>query len=111
LVRKGSPLLFLVDEIFSGTNSIDRLTASEMLLKVWVGGGCMGIISTHDLALTEIAALFGSKAANAHFQNISEDNPLQFDYLLRPGVSTLRNGIAVARLIGLETPDMATPST
>ena len=55
--RETRPVLFLIDEILSGTNSRDRRVAAEAIVRTLVERGAVGILSTHDLALTELADL------------------------------------------------------
>ena len=51
----GGPVLFLIDEILSGTNSHDCRIAAEAILRALIELGAIGALSTHDLALTELA--------------------------------------------------------
>jgi DNA mismatch repair ATPase MutS len=90
------PVLFLVDEIFSGTNSRDRRIAAEAVVRTLVERGAIGALSTHDLALTEMAG-----AVNVHMGSRSEGDPMDFDYRLKPGVTTESNALAIARLAGV----------
>jgi DNA mismatch repair ATPase MutS len=95
------PVLFLVDEIFSGTNSRDRRTAAEAVVRTLINRGAIGALSTHDLALSEIAddeVLYGE---NVHMGSKGEGNPMDFDYLLKPGVTTEANALAIARMAGV----------
>ena len=52
--RQGA-VLFLLDEILSGTNSHDRRIGAEALLTGLVRAGAIGLVTTHDLALGDIA--------------------------------------------------------
>jgi hypothetical protein len=92
-------VLFLVDEIFSGTNSRDRRIAAEAVVRTLVERGGIGALSTHDLALTEFAE--GLKGVNVHMGARDESNPLDFDYLLKPGVTQEANALAIARMAGV----------
>jgi hypothetical protein len=96
------PLLFLLDELFQGTNSHDRLVGASGVLAQFVEHGAIGLITTHDLALTEIADRFGPRAANVHFEDRYENGELQFDYRLKPGPVTRSNAIALMRAVGLD---------
>jgi DNA mismatch repair ATPase MutS len=64
--------------------------------------GAIGIVTTHDLALTEIIASLGDVIRNKHFQDHVEDGKMLFDYKLREGVVVRSNAIALMRLIGLD---------
>jgi hypothetical protein len=97
----GVPVLFLIDEILSGTNSEDRLVAAEALVKRLVQSGAVGALSTHDLALTSLADSIAPKGANFCMQSADENDPLAFDYRMRLGVCQQRNGWAIVRRMGL----------
>jgi hypothetical protein len=102
-VANGSvPLLFLLDELFQGTNSHDRLVGAAGLLRSLVDRGAIGLITTHDLALTAIADDLSPRAANVHFEDYFEGEEIRFDYRLRPGPVTHSNAIALMRAVGLD---------
>ncbi|MCH7911258.1 MAG: hypothetical protein IIB38_16790 [Candidatus Hydrogenedentes bacterium] len=96
------PLLFLVDEILHGTNSRDRQLGAEAVLKGFIEGGGIGLVTTHDLAITDTARTFGSKAANVHFVDHLEGDRLVFDFKIREGVVQRSNALALMRAIGLK---------
>jgi DNA mismatch repair ATPase MutS len=60
-------VLFLFDELFSGTNSADRLLGAEAVVRTLLDAGAVGLVTTHDLALTGAAGRLGGRAANVHF--------------------------------------------
>jgi hypothetical protein len=95
------PVLFLIDEIFSGTNSRDRRAASEAVVRILVSRGSIGAISTHDLSLAEIAEDPALQGANVHMGSRDGSDPMDFDYLLKPGVTKERNALAIARMAGV----------
>ena len=86
LTRGPLPLLFLLDEIFAGTNSHDRRQGAEAIVAGLVDAGALGLVTTHDLSLTHIAEQLGSRAANVHFADHFENGEMKFDYRLQPGV-------------------------
>jgi MutS domain V len=96
------PLLFLLDELLQGTNSADRRTGAQGLIRALIKRGAIGLISTHDLALTDIAGLEPGAIRNVHFQDELLDGKLKFDFTLREGVVTKSNGIELMRSIGLD---------
>lgn len=96
------PLLFLLDEILHGTNSSDRQTGAEAVVRGYLERGAVGLITTHDLALARIAETLAPRAANVHFEDHIEDGRIAFDYRVRPGVITRSNAIALMRAVGLE---------
>ncbi len=96
------PLLFLLDELLQGTNSADRRVGAQGLIRALIQRGSIGLISTHDLALTEIAGLEPGAIENVHFQDELVDGKLKFDFKLRPGIVAKSNGIELMRSIGLD---------
>jgi DNA mismatch repair ATPase MutS len=97
-----SAMLFLLDEILSGTNSHDRTLGAEALLQGLRREGAIGLVTTHDLALSRIAEAPTATAANVHFADAFDAGGLQFDYHLRPGPVRTSNAIALMRSIGLD---------
>jgi hypothetical protein len=100
-VSDSEQVLFLVDEILSGTNSRDRRVAVEAVVRTLIGRGAIGAISTHDLALTEIADDKDLGGANVHMGSSGKGDPMDFDYLLKPGVTREANALAIARMAGV----------
>jgi hypothetical protein len=96
------PLLFLLDELLQGTNSADRRVGAQGLIRALLHRGAIGLISTHDLALTEIDGLEAGVIVNVHFQDELIDGKLKFDFKLQPGIVTKSNGIELMRSIGLD---------
>ena len=99
--RVSAPVLFLLDELLSGTNSSDRLIGAQALVKDLLGNGAIGLLSTHDLALTAIAQVHPG-IRNAHFADQVTEDRLLFDYTLRDGIVEHSNGLALMRLVGLK---------
>jgi hypothetical protein len=95
------PVLFLLDELLSGTNSHDRLTGSEFIVRSLMERNAIGMVSTHDLALTRIPDSMDGRAANCHFEDRFEAGQLLFDYKLKPGVVKTSNALELMRSIGL----------
>src|SRR5208282_4635939 len=95
-------VLFLLDEFLQGTNSHDRRLGAEAMVRSLVERGAIGLVTTHDLALAEIAEGLGRRAANAHFEDRLEDGKLVFDYRLQPGIVETSNALNLMRSIGLD---------
>ncbi|MBX9626539.1 MAG: hypothetical protein K2X82_22250 [Gemmataceae bacterium] len=95
------PLLFLLDELFAGTNSADRVAGAEGVVRALLDAGAVGLLTTHDLSVTEVAGRLGGRAANVHFRDGLAGGELSFDYLMRPGVVPHGNGLALMRAVGL----------
>ena len=85
-----------------GTNSHDRRAGAEGILRTLLDQGALGMVTTHDLALTSIADVFPGRIRNVHFQERLDAGKLSFDYRLREGVVTTSNGIELMKSIGLE---------
>ena len=66
-------MLFLIDELLSGTNSHDRRIGAEAIVKALVERGACGLITTHDLALVHIADNLSGRARNLHFADVMEN--------------------------------------
>jgi hypothetical protein len=101
LARGPAPVLFLLDELLSGTNSHDRRVGTEFIVRSLMEQNALGIVSTHDLALAEIPSTVGERAINCHFEDRLEDEQLIFDYELKPGVVQTSNALKLMRSIGL----------
>ena len=95
------PTLFLLDEILHGTNSHDRRLGAAGVIRGLLDSGALGLVTTHDLALSAVADELGSKAANVHFEDHLEDGRMAFDYKLHPGVVARGNALALMKSLGL----------
>lgn len=102
LAAGAPPLLFLLDEIFHGTNSHDRRIGSEAVVRGLVDRGAVGLVTTHDLAIARVADGLDGRAANVHFEDQLVDGRMAFDYRMRPGVVTKSNALELMRAVGLE---------
>jgi MutS domain V len=101
------PVLFLLDEILHGTNSHDRRVGTAAVLRGLLHKPAVGLVTTHDLALTRIADELAPRAANVHFADEFVNGELHFDYRLRPGVVEHSNALALMRAVGLPVDDAA----
>jgi hypothetical protein len=103
MARVKPTLLFLIDEVMHGTNSHDRQIGAGMVIKGLIDLGAIGMFTTHDLALAEVAGQLAPRAINVHFaDHLEDDGKLVFDYTMRPGVVQHSNALALMRAIGLE---------
>lgn len=96
------PLLFLLDELFHGTNSHDRLLGAAGVLRSLLDRGAVGLITTHDLALTAVADRLAPRAMNVHFEDWFDKDEWRFDYRMKPGPVSRSNAIALMRAVGLD---------
>jgi hypothetical protein len=101
LADRSHRLLFLVDEILSGTNSQDRRTASEAVIRALLERDAIGLLTTHDLALTQIVDEEDIQARNVHLADSGDSGGLAFDYTLKPGVIQKPNALAIVELLGI----------
>ena len=92
-----------MDEIFKGTNSIDRHTGAKVLVAKLSNENALGFVSTHDLELGDIENT-NERVRNYHLREYYKDDKLYFDYKLKPGVSTTRNALYLMKMAGLEIP-------
>ena len=95
------PVLFLLDEILQGTNSHDRRIGAEAVIRSLLDGTSIGMVTTHDLALTSISESISS-ITNVHFADQIDDGEMKFDYCLRSGTVDKSNAIELMRLVGLD---------
>jgi hypothetical protein len=102
ILRMPPPLLFLLDEVLGGTNSHDRRIGAAAIIRGLVSRGAIGLATTHDLALAQIADDLAPRAANVHFEDHLENGAVMFDYRMRPGVVTKSNALELMRAVGIE---------
>jgi hypothetical protein len=102
LAEGSIPVLFLLDELLHGTNSHDRAVGAAGILRALLDRDAIGLITTHDLALTNVADTIGSRASNVHFDDRFEAGEIAFDYVMKPGPVTRSNAIALMRAVGLD---------
>jgi len=102
LARGSTPALFLMDEIFDGTNSAERRIGAEAVVRTLLNLGAVGLVTSHDLALAEIAENLAPRAANVHFEDHLEAGRIAFDYRLKPGPVRKGNALGLMRAVGLE---------
>jgi len=102
LTEETTPVLFLLDEILHGTNSHDRKIGALGMIETLLKRGSVGLVTTHDLALTTFPASIAPHIRNVHFQDYLEDGKIHFDYKLRDGIVEKSNALELMRSIGLE---------
>lgn len=98
--RSAPPVLFLIDEIFKGTNNRERLIGSRAYITALAQGNGFGLVSTHDLELADLEKIVPG-LTNAHFQETVSAGALKFDYQLRPGPCPTTNALRIMELEGL----------
>ncbi len=96
------PALFLMDEIFDGTNSAERRVGAEAVVRSLLERKAIGLVTSHDLALADIAVSLAPRATNLHFEDHLEGDRMAFDYRLKPGPVRKGNALGLMRAVGLE---------
>ncbi|HOB20350.1 MAG TPA: DNA mismatch repair protein MutS [Candidatus Atribacteria bacterium] len=102
--RTGEQVFFLLDEIFKGTNSRDRHTGARLLIRQLSREGAVGLVSTHDVELGDLADE-NENIENYHFKEYYREGQLCFDYKLHPGISNTRNAIYLMKMAGVMVPE------
>jgi DNA mismatch repair ATPase MutS len=87
--------LFVLDEVFKGTNTIERIASAKAILSYLNKGDNIVLVSTHDI---ELADLLQNEYDLYHFAESVDNNELNFDHLLKPGPLTTRNAIRILEL-------------
>jgi len=98
--KSGEPVIFMIDEIFKGTNSKDRILGARAVIKSLNELAAIGLVSTHDLELSRLEHE-SPLIKNYHFTDQISDREITFDYRLKPGVSKSTNAIALMKIIGI----------
>ncbi len=107
-LKEGFPVLYLIDEIFRGTNNRERLAGSRAFVKALIGSQALGFIATHDLELAAFAESY-TQVHNFHFRDTVQDGKLAFDFLIRPGPSPTTNALRIMALEGLPVENPESP--
>ncbi|MBK7896203.1 MAG: hypothetical protein IPJ90_15255 [Anaerolineaceae bacterium] len=97
------PLLFLIDEIFRGTNNRERLIGSRSYIQALAQGNGLGAIATHDLELVQLAEE-NPRLVNVHFRDDVVNGRMVFDYKLHAGPCPTTNALKIMQLAGLPVP-------
>ncbi len=95
-------IFFLLDEIFKGTNSLDRHIGAKVLINSLSKEKTLGLVSTHDLELGDLEEESGNKIKNYHFREYYKGDKIYFDYKLQRGISKTRNALYLMKMAGIE---------
>jgi DNA mismatch repair ATPase MutS len=100
--REDRVLVYLLDEILQGTNSVERSIAVRAVTRHLIRAGAIGAMTTHDLGLAEEEPL-KTAAGFLHFsETLDPDGTMHFDYRLKPGLATSRNALRLMKIIGID---------
>jgi len=100
--RAGEQIIYLLDEIFKGTNSKDRILGTKAVIRMLSSLPTLGLLTTHDLELAVLADENPELVKNYHFDDQIENDRISFDFKLKPGVSTSTNAIALMKMVGID---------
>ncbi len=100
--RRKLPMIYLIDEIFMGTNSADRIIGARSVLKNLSKSWIIGMISTHDHELCDLEQENNVNVENYHFVETYANNEILFDYKLRPGRSRTANAKYLMKMVGIK---------
>jgi DNA mismatch repair ATPase MutS len=99
-VAQGVPVFFLLDEILKGTNSHDRHQGAASLVKQLSQLNAMGLVSTHDLELGQLATHM-TNIKNYSFDSTIENDEILFDYKLHEGICQSFNASKLMEKMGI----------
>lgn len=98
--KKGRPMLILIDEIFRGTNSADRIVGARAAIHRLTLPHAITIVTTHDFELCDLGSE-GMPVTNAHFEEHYEDDKILFDFKIRAGRCRTTNAQYLLRMAGI----------
>jgi DNA mismatch repair ATPase MutS len=96
------PVFFLLDELLRGTNARARHQGARAVLLHLLARGAMGVVATHDVALSELEAEVPGRVTNVHFTDVFEGGEMRFDYRLRDGVVKTSNALRLLAMAGVD---------
>lgn len=99
--KRNERIFFLLDEIFKGTNSIDRHEGAVVLINQLLKGDTLGLVSTHNLELCDMEKN-NDFVSNYYFKEYYKNNKIMFDYKIRQGVSKTRNAKYLMKMAGID---------
>lgn len=99
------PILFLLDELLRGTNARARHLGARAVLLHLLDRGALGIVATHDVALSDLERDYPQRVRNLHFTDVVVDGEMRFDYRLREGVVKTSNALRLLAMAGIDVPD------
>ena len=94
--KNGQPMLCLIDEIFKGTNSEDRIYGAQKAITQLTKPYCITLITTHDAKLCELENI-----SNYHFEEYYDNDKIKFDYQIHSGTSKTRNAKYLLKMAGI----------
>lgn len=95
----GRPVLCFIDEVLRGTNTVERIAASSVILKTLADRGVLVFAATHDIELTR---LLKDTYRNMHFEEEMGEKDVIFSYKLHDGPAVSRNAIRLLAATGFD---------
>ncbi len=101
--KNQKPMICLIDEIFKGTNSADRIVGAEETIKKLSRPWCITVVSTHDFELCQLGEKTKIKLVNYHFHEYYQEDQIYFSYQLQNGMCQTTNARYLLKLAGILT--------
>lgn len=101
MIENGEPVLFILDEILKGTNSADKSLGSKLFIQKLIELGGTGLIATHDISIGEMEADYPGTVINKCFEVEIDGEIINFDYLLRDGITHKMNAALLMKQMGI----------
>ncbi|MEQ1878536.1 MAG: DNA mismatch repair protein MutS, partial [Bdellovibrionia bacterium] len=96
----GPATMYLIDEMFRGTNNRERLIGSQSVVAALIGTKSLGIVTTHDLELTQLERNH-TELTNWHFSDDLDPSGLKFSYKINKGPCPSTNALRIMKSLGL----------
>ena len=94
-------MIYLLDEVLSGTNSSDRRIGTSLLMEQLFQSGSIGMVTTHDRSLLNLVSYLGDAVSIFHFRSDVSEHGIECDYIMRPGALPSTNGFELMKFLGL----------
>jgi len=99
--NRDEPVFFLLDEVLHGTNSRERNIGARAVVVHLLQKSAIGAVTSHDLAMADLAETTDGHVVNVHFKELVHDNKMTFDYVLSPGVVSTTNALRLMKIVGI----------
>ena len=99
--KSKKPMLVLIDEIFKGTNSADRIIGAQEIIKGLNKNYIIAFVTTHDFELCRLVEEKEVKGNNHHFMEYYKENTIFFDYKIKKGKCKTTNARYILKMAGL----------
>jgi DNA mismatch repair ATPase MutS len=100
-VDSDAKIFFLIDEMLSGTNSVDKYLGSKAVIQQLIGKKGVGMVATHDLQIAELEKQYPDYIRNFYFDIQVKDGEMLFDYKIKHGECKTFNASMLLKRIGI----------